>query len=205
MPDPQSLPRLMARGLPAEGGSLSARAFRADYVINRETGCWEWQKWKLRGYGRVTVDGVPQWAHRAYYEAAFGPVPEGLDVHHRCENPSCVNPEHLEALTQRAHRRGHWVDRIKLTQEQIAEIRELGRDQSLRQIDIAERFGITRSMVSTLLNGQSWASDGERFRPEGRICLLPGCDNEVHGRRNKRFCSPAHRGAYNSRKVRASA
>lgn len=55
------------------------------------------------GYGHVgrTL------AHRVAYEQANGPIPAKHDIHHVCENPSCVNPDHLIALTRREHKRLH--------------------------------------------------------------------------------------------------
>ena len=69
------------------------------HTIVKESGCWEWQGAKtdfgygvigrgIRGYGLVR-------AHRASWEIAYGEIPLGLIVRHRCDNPSCINPEHL--------------------------------------------------------------------------------------------------------------
>lgn len=71
-------------------------------------GCWDWQGYKTeRGYGRLSVHGKPTPAHRASYEAFVGPIPDGLVTDHLCRNTSCVNPDHLEAVTQRENiRRG---------------------------------------------------------------------------------------------------
>lgn len=51
------------------------------------------------GYGRVCADGSPQWAHRVSYVAFVGPIPKGLEIDHRCHQRSCVNPQHLRAVT----------------------------------------------------------------------------------------------------------
>lgn len=70
-----------------------------------EDGCWEWQKYKLHGYGRMQVgsylDGTrrTKFAHRASYEAFVGPISDGHHIDHLCRNPACVNPTHLEAVT----------------------------------------------------------------------------------------------------------
>ena len=66
------------------------------------SGCWEWQKaLRSTGYGhfgrssgkRDTNRSIS--AHRASYEEFIGPIPDGLFVLHKCDNPPCVNPEHL--------------------------------------------------------------------------------------------------------------
>ena len=65
-----------------------------------ETECWIWEgPVNAKGYGRMGQ----KYAHRMIYEAAHGPIPEGYVVHHLCETPPCVNPEHLEAMSRREH------------------------------------------------------------------------------------------------------
>ena len=64
--------------------------------------CWLWTAAKnKRGYGRFKVAGdLMVYAHRYSYELASGPIPDGMTVDHLCFQPSCVNPSHLEAVTQ---------------------------------------------------------------------------------------------------------
>ena len=67
------------------------------------TPCWIWLLKKLpRGYGQMRLPGtrVMVLAHRWYYEQRRGPIPAGLVVDHKCRQPSCVNPDHLRAVTQ---------------------------------------------------------------------------------------------------------
>lgn len=69
-----------------------------------DNGCWIWTGASLaRGYGSFKARGRSHLAHRWSYEAVHGPVPEGLVLDHLCCNPPCVNPEHLEAVTQRVN------------------------------------------------------------------------------------------------------
>jgi hypothetical protein len=70
------------------------------YVTKTE-GCWEWKGAKDGdGYGHLGVAGSVVGAHRYAYELLVGPIPEGLHLDHLCRNRPCVNPDHLEPVTQ---------------------------------------------------------------------------------------------------------
>jgi hypothetical protein len=72
------------------------------YTISSTTGCWEWNKsLSKQGYGTFTANNKRYRAHRATYMALVGDIPEGLVLDHLCRNTRCVNPEHLEPVTQR--------------------------------------------------------------------------------------------------------
>ena len=67
-----------------------------------ENGCWIWQASKRpNGYGQVRVAGRNMLAHRWAYELLVGPIPDGLVLDHLCRVIACVNPAHLEPVTQR--------------------------------------------------------------------------------------------------------
>ena len=73
---------------------------RARTAIDGDTGCWNWIGRPAKGgYHRVTVKKQSRVAHRWVYEVLVGPIPEGLTLDHTCQNPGCVNPEHLEPVT----------------------------------------------------------------------------------------------------------
>jgi len=68
--------------------------------VDKADGCWEWTAYKdARGYGSFNLNGRPIRAHQYSYQEAYGPVPQGLEIDHRCRNTGCVKPTHLEAVT----------------------------------------------------------------------------------------------------------
>lgn len=64
------------------------------------SGCWQWTaSITATGYGRVWDGRRPDWAHRTVYKLLVGPIPDGLVLDHLCRNRACVNPDHLEPVT----------------------------------------------------------------------------------------------------------
>lgn len=137
--------------------------------VDRESGasCWQWLGCTIHhGYGHFKINGKAVSAHRVAYELCKGPIPVGLHVLHRCDNPGCVNPEHLfvgthddnmedKAVKGRVYRpRGEAHAMAKLTAAQVQEIRELR--GFLLQREIAERFGVTRLHVCEIHNNKVW-------------------------------------------------
>ena len=82
-----------------------ADRIRSSSSVDPATGCWVWNKYKNKeGYGQIGFrsGGKNQVhpAHRISYTYLVGPIPPGLQIDHLCRNKSCVNPEHLEPVTQ---------------------------------------------------------------------------------------------------------
>jgi hypothetical protein len=147
--------------LPAEGGSMSSHGNATpDYRIDPETGCWVWLK-RLdhKGYGKINLPYVgTRYAHRAYWIAANGPVPEGRHVviDHLCRNPACVNPKHLEAVEQATN--VHRGRQAKLTMEIAREVRRLVRE-GVSAGEIEARLGVTVQNVWWIAEDKAWRED----------------------------------------------
>lgn len=72
--------------------------------VSKTDGCWNWMGYRMAtGHGQFGIRNKLLLVHRYSYEINIGPIPEGMEIHHTCENPSCVNPAHLQAVTRRQH------------------------------------------------------------------------------------------------------
>ena len=87
--------------------NTTADRFWAKVTRDREDGCWEWTGGMTSGYGRFFVGGQSRpkqvGAHRWAYQHLIGPIPDGLQLDHLCRNRACVNPAHLEPVSQRVN------------------------------------------------------------------------------------------------------
>ncbi len=144
-------------------------------ILNRHKkvdGCWEWQgKINNSGYGCFSdvIDGKKTEirAHRKSYEIFKGEIPESLCVCHKCDNPSCCNPEHLwigtpKENTQDCIKKGRFLNAKKradlsgkLTEGQVIEMRNLYRE-GYSQRELQEKYKMSQSQVSGILTYRFW-------------------------------------------------
>lgn len=143
-------------------------------VHKAEDGCWYWTgNWNsFNGYGKIMVKRKYLKAHRFSYIVFKGEIPDGLKVLHSCDNKLCVNPDHLEAGTQKQNildmykrkrrvpyvfrvKRGSEVKLSKLNEEKALKIKQLLSDnKSVREI--CELFGVKESTIRAIKKGQTW-------------------------------------------------
>lgn len=132
-----------------------------------QTGCWEWQGPRdVYGYGQLIAARKHYKVHRLVYERFVGPIPQDHVVRHTCDNPPCVNPEHLltgtqrdnirDAVERKRHGFGERSGMAKLIDADVLQIRNLRR-QGWTQAAIADRYDIDQSTVSLIVNHKLWA------------------------------------------------
>lgn len=138
-------------------------------VVKTES-CWVWTGNKNKtGYGQYKMPGHSYRTHRASWQMAFGPIPKGMQVLHHCDNPSCVNPDHLFLGTHKdnmadcaakgrivlPNQVGENHSGHKLTEEEVRQIKGLLNQCSHAQI--SKMYGISRSVVTRIALKQLWA------------------------------------------------
>ena len=136
--------------------------------VNKTDSCWLWTGgMDGSGYGRF-FNGKQVTTHRFSYELHKGEIPPGICVLHHCDTPLCVNPSHLFLGTKKDNavdrenkgrggqwiRRGERVGQSKLTEQQVLEIRKIGR--SISQEVIAALYGVKQTAVSNILTRFTW-------------------------------------------------
>jgi HNH endonuclease len=136
----------------------------ARIAIDDSTGCWNWTGSKgRRGYGWIWDGSRNCRAHRLSYKLHCGPIADGMQVCHRCDNPPCVNPAHLflasdaenkaDKMAKGRQARGSGNGQAKLTEAQIMEIIAMPGTN----VEIARKYGVGDSHISHIRSGRKWA------------------------------------------------
>ena len=141
--------------------------------VDRTGSCWLWTASRNRlGYGQIFIRGksLLGMAHRVSWELANGPIPEGLLVCHHCDNPPCVNPDHLFLGTDRdnardAIRKGRMKHgrptTAKLTDASAAAI-HVALAIGTSKAELARRFSVSETLIYNIATGRAWPrSQGE--------------------------------------------
>lgn len=134
--------------------------------------CWSWlgQKRKPKGnaksgYGRLEYRGTQYTAHKLAWELHNKTtVPKGYCICHLCDNPECVNPDHLflgsiqdnneDKLKKQRQSKGEGIHTSKLTEEDIKYIKSL--PEGFNQSEVARQFKVNPNTISNIVNGKRW-------------------------------------------------
>jgi HNH endonuclease len=142
--------------------------FDAKYIPEPNSGCWLWTAGLIsNGYGQFCYPGHHRggYAHRASWEIHHGEIPEGAHVLHRCDNPCCVNPDHLflgshddnmADMKSKGRARtavGESHPKSRLTKEVVQEIRN---SSNRSNVSWAKELGVAAQSISQIRLRQTW-------------------------------------------------
>lgn len=117
-------------------------------------GCWLWSgAQNSEGYGHLQFQGKDWRAHRLSFIRHKGQIPEGKIVRHKCDVPSCVNPDHLELGTH-ADNGGDKARRKRSTASVPDSVVIAVRQSKQRGVDVANHYGISKALVSLIRNNK---------------------------------------------------
>lgn len=134
--------------------------FHTKYTKVSDEECWPWTNYKTKfGYGQMTINYTVYYAHQLAYFIKNGPYDMAFMVRHICDNPWCVNPDHMQLGTTQDNTQDK-VNRGRqnrgstlLTDEELVDIHKMYAD-GLEQGVIADKYNLNRSFISRVINGK---------------------------------------------------
>ena len=164
-------------------GEQPRKRFMDKFEIDEKTGCWIWTASRDKdGYGFLKFRGKQDKAHRVAWVLYRGEIPAGLIVCHTCDNPPCVNPEHLFIGTQKDNAMdkvgknrscyGERVNTSKLNPTTVIRIRQLYKTGKYSQDRLAKLFGVYQSTIGRIVRGDTWKRVGVEKVQNNEMSLI---------------------------------
>lgn len=127
--------------------------------------CWTWKGTPSKdGYGQFKYHCKHKRPNRFLWESLHGTIPEGMIIMHSCDNPSCVNPEHLNlgthqdnAIDREKKKRRKIIPFAKLNQLQVDNIRQLYETGQHYQYELAKMFNVGTLTINRIIRRKTWA------------------------------------------------
>ena len=139
--------------------------FDEKYIPEPNSGCWIWTAGVVSaGYGALKVNGVQEPAHRHSWILYRGPIPEGMQICHKCDTPSCVNPDHLflgtgadnmADKTRKGRHRYPVGSQISWATLNENDVRAIRSDQRQGRV-LAREYGVSPATISNIKRGKGW-------------------------------------------------
>ena len=135
--------------------------------VDKTDTCWNWTAKNGRGYGQLKISGKYESAHRISWKIHNTYIPKGMHVLHKCDNPACVNPEHLFLGThqdnmddmknkgRQANHVGVSNTRAKLNETQVRVIRAYC--PVITHKCLSDIFGVSTSTIGMIANRTNWS------------------------------------------------
>lgn len=141
-------------------------------MADTSSDCWIWQGSKVgMGYGKTSWKSKCMRAHRLAWELVNGPIPNGLFVCHRCDNPACIRPDHLflgtptqnvrDMVKKARHSHGEASAKAKLTENDVREIRRRYQPRKVSLSQLADEYGVDTALVHRIVQNKIWTHVGD--------------------------------------------
>lgn len=136
--------------------------------VQKTETCWLWMGSKTNGgYGQITDDFDRNLrTHRCSWEIHFGPIPDDMHILHTCDNPACVNPDHLflgddtsnyaDSRAKNRHAHGERHGQAKLTEPAVLSIRAEYAAGGISMQRLADKHHVSQNAIRRICNGDTW-------------------------------------------------
>jgi hypothetical protein len=139
------------------------KRFKSKFIVDENTGCWIWVgSYSKTGYGEINIKGKTMKAHRFSYQTFIGELDKDLMICHNCNNPKCVNPDHLRQDTRSSNAidmtKINTLNTQKLTIEQVIEIKKDLLNIYPGQVSfLARKYNVLQANISHIKKGRNWS------------------------------------------------